>query len=71
MAVEEVDPGTFTCTRHGYQAVATEDPDGTGEVMVPAGPTYDPDCSDCQRARRLAVEHAQGLHLEEEESTGT
>ncbi len=69
MAVEEVDPGTFLCAEHGYQAAATQDPDGTGEVMIPAGPQYDRDCPDCQRARRLAVEHARGDVIEEE-STG-
>lgn len=59
MGVEEVDHGTFACTRHGYQAEGTMDPSGTGEAMVPAGPPYDADCPDCREARRRAVEHAR------------
>lgn len=66
MAVEEVDHGTFRCTRHGYQAEAAMDPEGTGEAMVPAGPSYHRDCPDCRDARRRAVEHATGDRLEEQ-----
>lgn len=66
MAVEEVDHGTFACTRHGYQAEAAMDPAGTGEAMVPAGSPYDPDCPDCRDARRRAVEDARGTRLHEE-----
>ena len=65
MAVEEVDHGTFACTRHGYHAQATMDPEGTGEAMVPTGGGYDADCPDCREARRLAVAHASGERLEE------
>ena len=66
MAVEEVDHGTFACTRHGYQAAGAMDPAGTGEAVVPAGPQYDPDCADCREARRRAVEDARGGRLHEE-----
>ena len=66
MAVEEVDHGTFLCTRHGYQAEAAMDPEGTGEAMVPTGPGYDPDCTDCREARRRAVDHARGHRPHEE-----
>lgn len=65
MAVREVDHGTFACTRHGYQAEAAMDPEGTGEAMVPTGGGYDANCPDCRQARRLAVEHAQGARPEE------
>ena len=66
MAVEEVDHGTFACTRHGYQAVAAMDPAGTGEAMVPTGASYDRDCPDCREARRRAVEEARGGRLHDE-----
>ncbi len=66
MGVEEVDPGTFACTRHGYQAEGAMDPSGTGEAMVPTGPRYDADCPDCREARRRAVGDARGERLHEE-----
>lgn len=65
MAVEEIDHGTFGCSRHGFHAAAAMDPEGTGEAMVPTGPNYDPDCPDCQEARRRAVQHASGQRPEE------
>lgn len=66
MAVEEVDHGTFACTRHDYQAQATMDPEGTGEAMVANDPRYDAQCPDCREARRRAVAEARGERLHEE-----
>lgn len=67
MAVEEVDQGTFACTRHDYEAEeAAMGPSGAGETMASTGPEYLHGCPARREARCLATEEAPGGRLLEQ-----